>query len=71
VTKAEFENPEYEIARFGMLTGKACELISKTYMVWIPLLNEEMKKYQAGMILQNLKDLGESFENCTYPIFRI
>src|SRR5690349_2769630 len=45
ISKQDLENPEYEMAAFGMLTGKACEIIIKTHKVWIPLLNAHMKQY--------------------------
>jgi len=34
ITKAEFENPSYEIASFGMMNGKACEAVIKTQRIF-------------------------------------
>jgi hypothetical protein len=43
VHQIDLENPEYEVGSFGMITYKACQVILKSYKVWIPLLNRHMK----------------------------
>lgn len=62
ISKAELENPEYETNSFGMITYKACALIARTSLVWIPLLNEEMKKEGfSSFVTQDENELWRQF----------